>query len=321
MKKLILGILLFFCLYSCRDIESKEKLSTSPLKENAPYIYVLGIAQDGGFPQAGCKKSCCENAWKYDSLRRFVVSLAIIDPESKERWIIEATPDFSKQLKMLDDHFNPKDKYGISGFFLTHAHIGHYAGLMQLGREVMGAQNIPVYAMPRMNDYLKNNGPWSLLVDLKNIDLKLLKADSTVYLNSRISITPFLVPHREEFTETVGYLIKGAKHSAVFIPDIDKWEKWNRKIEDYIAKCDYAFLDATFYKEGEIPGRNMKDIPHPFVQESMKRFKTLDEEEKRKIYFIHFNHTNPLINRSDSSYKEVLKNGFNVAEQGRIFIL
>lgn len=291
--------------------------------QHEPHIYVLGIAQDGSYPQVGCKKQCCGKAWTNEvstsgeSIKRYVVSLTIIDPESGDRWIIDATPDFKEQLKMMDRHFPPKDKYGISGIFLTHGHIGHYTGLMQLGREVMGTQNIPVYGMPRMCDYLKTNGPWSQLVNLKNIDLKLLSADSAIQLNSRISITPFLVPHRDEYTETVGYIIQGPTYSVVFIPDIDKWEKWDRNIEDYIQKCDYAFLDGTFYNAEEIPGRNMKDIPHPFVQESMERFKSLPEQEKKKVYFIHFNHTNPLINLSDAS-SEVISNGFNIATQGMI---
>lgn len=312
--------LVILCCNACENRDSKQNVSvtTSGDVVDQPHIYVLGTAQDGGYPQAGCKKVCCEKAFTHDTLKRYVVSLAIVDPESGERWIIEATPDFREQLQMLDKHFPPNEKYGISGIFLTHAHIGHYAGLMQLGREVMGAQAIPVYGMPRMCEYLKNNGPWSLLLNLKNIEVRKIKADSTIQLNSKISITPFLVPHRDEFTETVGYLIKGPRYSAVFIPDIDKWEMWERNIEDYIHKSNYAFLDATFYGGGEIPGRNMKDIPHPFVQESMERFKSLNAEARKKVYFIHFNHTNPLINHIDTSSSAVVRNGFQLAEQGMV---
>ncbi len=332
--KLISRIVLIYCFFSflaCKNPNLKENASITISADeiDQPHIFVLGIAQDGGYPQAGCKKLCCERVFNNDTAKRNVVSLAIIDPESGERWIIEATPDFREQLKMLDKHFPPKlvlsgvegNKYGISGIFLTHGHMGHYTGLMQLGREVMGTQNIPVYGMPRMCDFLKNNGPWSQLVNLKNIDLRLMKADSTIQLNSRISVTPFLVPHRDEYTETVGYIIKGPTNSVVFIPDIDKWEKWDRDIEDYIQKCNYAFLDGTFYKEGEIPGRNMKDIPHPFVQESMQRFKSLPEKEKQKIYFIHFNHTNPLINHADTATAELIRNGFHIAKQGMLIEL
>eukprot|EP00957_Ditylum_brightwellii_P156501 11911053-Ditylum_brightwellii.AAC.1 len=64
------------------------------------------------------------------------------------------------------------------GIFLTHAHIGHYTGLMYLGREALGAVDVPVYAMPRMRSFLKNNGPWSQLVSLGNINIQNLEEKS-----------------------------------------------------------------------------------------------------------------------------------------------
>ena len=71
---------------------------------------------------------------------------------------------------------------------------------------------------------------------------------------------PFLVPHRDEFSETVGFEIKGENKTAVFIPDIDKWSKWNSDLKELIKRVDYAFLDATFYKNGEIPSRDMSEF-------------------------------------------------------------
>ena len=168
--------------------------------------------------------------------------------------------------------------------------------------------------MPRMVDYLTNNGPWSQLVDLNNIELKPIFKDSTIVLNERISVTPILVPHRDEFTETVGYLIKNNTKQALFIPDIDKWSKWDRNIVDYVQEVDIALLDATFFKNGEI-SRDMNEVPHPFAEESMKLFENLSDKDKRKVYFIHFNHTNPLLIDDSDAQKSVLKNGFNIARQ------
>ena len=102
----------------------------------------------------------------------------------------------------------------------------------------------------------------------------------------------------------------------MFIPDIDKWQKWDRDIKQMVKQHDYLFLDGTFYKDGELPGRNMSEVPHPFVQESMELFKDLSSAEKQKIWFIHFNHTNPLIDKSSNEYKEVKSKGFNVAVEG-----
>ena len=285
--------------------------------ENTPttaYVMVLGIAQDAGYPQMNCKKECCKQAWEKIDLQRTTSCLAIVDPISKEQWIIDATPNIKEQLQLL------KQKTGtekLDGILLTHAHMGHYTGLMHFGREVMGTDNLPVFAMPKMKNFLQENGPWSQLVKLENINIKALKSDSNFSLNERIKIKPFLVPHRDEFSETVGYEIMINNKSLIFIPDIDKWEKWETNISELIQKVDYAFLDATFYENGELK-RDMSEIPHPFAEESMALFSTLSDADKQKIHFIHFNHTNPLLIEGSTAQKEVLKKGFNIAKEGQI---
>lgn len=273
------------------------------------YIDVLGVAQDAGYPQADCAKECCTTLHEKDQKGAKVSCIGIVDETNKQSWMLDATPDFTQQLESLK-------KYGeLAGIFLTHAHIGHYTGLMYLGREAMGAKEMPVYVMPRMEQFISNNGPWSQLVKLGNVTLHSLRADSTIHLASGLQITPFLVPHRDEFSETVGYLIEGEK-KAVYIPDIDKWHLWERDILALIKEVDYAILDATFYANGEIPNRDMSEIPHPFVEESLALFQPLSRAEKEKIYFIHFNHTNPLLRKNSLAKQKVKSLGFHVAEEG-----
>jgi pyrroloquinoline quinone biosynthesis protein B len=317
MKRILL--ISFVFLFSCTSQKEENILSKSTSKVEIPntaYVMVLGVAQDAGYPQMNCKKDCCRAAWENPSLQRNTSCLAILDPTTNDQWIIDATPNIKEQLQLL------KSKTGtekINGVLLTHAHIGHYTGLMHLGREVMGTNKTPVFAMPRMKTFLEENGPWNQLVELKNISLQALKSDSTINLNENIKVTPFLVPHRDEFSETVGYKIMINNKSLIFIPDIDKWERWATDINELIQKVDYAFLDATFYKNGEL-SRDMSKIPHPFVQESMELFSTLTKTDKKKVHFIHFNHTNPLLIEGSSAKNEVLKNGFNLAKEGQIIV-
>ena len=193
--------------------------------------------------------------------------------------------------------------------------MGHYAGLMFLGHEAMGGKNIQVYAMPRMQGYLRSNGPWSQLVEFNNIVLQPLTHNKAVTL-AGMSVTPLLVPHRDEFSETVGYLIKGANKSALFIPDINKWSVWETEIAQIIQTVDYALLDATFYGDGELPGRDMSKVPHPLVTETMKALSGLSLEERNKVWFIHMNHTNPLLNPGSEEANTVRANGFNIAVEG-----
>ena len=304
MKYLYLSI----CLFLALSIAANGQDSI-----NNPYIVVLGISQDGGVPQAGTDHP----GWEDRERREKVVSLGIIDPKTSQRWMIEATPDFRVQLHMLNEEVSGESA-APDGIFLTHAHIGHYTGLMFLGHESMGADRVPIYAMPKMSSFLKGNGPWDQLVRYNNIVLHPLSSDSTIHLNSRLRITPIPVPHRQEYSEVVGYQIQGPEKSVLFIPDIDSWEEWDAwgvSIEDKIVEVDLAFLDATFFADGEIPGRDMSNFPHPFIRHSMERFKHLAKEQKAKVHFIHLNHTNPALIPGSNARVEVLEKGYQIAEE------
>ncbi len=320
MKSITYILLLFSLLFEIGCTHEEAPQQSPILKLETPFIQVLGIAQDAGFPQANCQKNCCQNVWNQPEKRKKVSCLSIVDPTTKTGWILDATPDFKDQLYLMENSV-PNEKITLGGVLLTHAHIGHYTGLMHLGREAMGAKKVPVYTMPRMKSYLENNGPWSQLVTLKNVELRALASDSTIVLNKNIKVTPLLVPHRDEFSETVGFLVKTAEKKALFIPDIDKWHLWKTDILALIKTVDVAYLDGTFFQNGEIPGRDMSEIPHPFIEESIAFFETLEAEDKRKVRFIHFNHTNPVLEEGSSAQKMVVEKGFGLAEEGAIFEL
>jgi pyrroloquinoline quinone biosynthesis protein B len=272
-----------------------------PQPAETPYAIVLGIAQDGGYPQAGCNRPDCIAAWRNPRLRRRVASLAIIDPQSQQRWLIDATPDFPSQLRTLDEAASRATGAPLlDGILLTHAHIGHYLGLAQLGREVLGAKSIRVYAMPRMRTFLETNGPWDQLVRLHNIELTPLAAGAEVTLNERIFITPLVVPHRDEYSETVGFLIRGPSRSILWLPDVDQWEKWQTRIEDVVARVDVAYLDGTFFDASELPGRDLREIPHPLMIDTMVRFAA--SPLRPRIRFIHLNQSNPLLRKTRPGY-------------------
>ncbi|MEN8845811.1 MAG: MBL fold metallo-hydrolase, partial [Candidatus Arcticimaribacter sp.] len=221
-------------------------------------LVVLGTAQDAGFPQIACKKNCCIDLWKTGETEA-VVSLGLIDTKHQKHYLFEATPNITQQLQTLNSVAGNASDFG--GIFLTHAHMGHYSGLLFLGKEALGGQSVPVYALPKMRQYLSNNGPWEQLISEKNIALQALTASKEETISEEIKVTPIQVPHRDEYSETVGYLIKGPNKTALFIPDIDKWERWEIPIESLIQQVDYAFLDATFFDGSELPNRDMAAIP------------------------------------------------------------
>ena len=280
---------------------------------NAQSLVVLGTTQDAGKPQIGCQKSCCKNLKD----RFLVSSLGVTDTKNKKNYLFDATPDITAQFDRLS---KINGVTSIDGIFLTHAHSGHYTGLMYIGKEGLNASKIPVYTMPRFSNYLTNNGPWSQLVTLGNIDLKPLQSEAPIRLDSALIVIPIVVPHRDEFSETVGFKIIGAKKSALYIPDIDKWRLWEKKIVEEVKSVDYAFIDGTFYEDGEI-NRPIHDVPHPFISETISIFKNEPLFVKQKIYFIHLNHTNPAHNKTSKQRIAVEKQGFHFATLGAQFIL
>ena len=278
------------------------------------YIQVLGIVQDAGYPHIGCEKDCCEQVSPGDY---FVSCLGLVDKTNNKRYLFDATPDIHNQINLLEKF---TDANLIDGIFLTHAHIGHYTGLMYLGREGLGGKNIMVYALKRMARFLTKNGPWDQLVKLNNISIQTISNKEFVKLSENIFVIPIKVPHRDEYSETVGYKIIGKSKKILFIPDIDKWDEWEKSIIEEVKLVDYAFIDGTFYNGSEL-NRDMREIPHPSIEETLQLFSNQPIVERNKIYFIHINHTNPILTNKNGIKDMVEGLGFNIAKRGLKFKL
>ncbi len=289
-------------------------LFTTPIYTQSEYIYILGNTQDAGMPHIGCKhKFCLDNFNKYEEF--YVTSIAVVNSDLNKYILFEATPDITHQLNYLKDNIFHKFLLP-KAIYITHAHIGHYTGLMYFGREALGSKNLLVKVLPKMSNFLKTNGPWSQLVELNNIQIQNTKFNVSNSELSSIDVTPIQVPHRDEYSETAGYIIKGKNKKALFIPDIDKWEKWDKNLINLVKDFDYLLLDATFYDSKEI-NRDISEIPHPLVFETINLLDSLSNEDKSKVYFIHMNHTNPMLNPNSNLSKSIINKGFNIARLGQ----
>ena len=285
-----------------------------PIHAQSEYIYILGNTQDAGMPHIGCKhKFCLDNFNKYEEF--YVTSIAVVNSDLKKYILFEATPDITYQLNYVKNNIF-QEFLLPEAIYITHAHIGHYTGLMYFGREALGSRNLLVKVLPKMSKFLKKNGPWSQLVALNNINIQKTKFDTSYSELSNISVIPIKVPHRDEYSETAGYIITGKNKKALFIPDIDKWEKWDKKLIDLVEDFDYLLLDATFYDPTEIK-RDISEIPHPLVSETINILDGLGDEIKSKVYFIHMNHTNPMLDPNSDLSKSVINKGFNIARLGQ----
>jgi pyrroloquinoline quinone biosynthesis protein B len=284
------------------------------VNSQSEYIYILGNTQDAGLPHIGCQHPFCEDSFNvYEE--HYSTSIAVVNSDLKKYILFEATPDITFQLNNLKK--NIFDEFLLpESIYITHAHIGHYTGLMYFGREALGAKDLMVRVLPRMSNFLQNNGPWSQLVDIKNIKIKEINFESSTNELDNITVTPVQVPHRDEYSETAGYIIEGKNKKALFIPDIDKWEKWDRDLSQLAREFDFLLIDATFYNSKEI-NRDISEIPHPIVTETIDLLSGLNIENRNKVYFIHMNHTNMMLDPNSELSKLVTSKGFNIARLGQ----
>ncbi|MFM7672581.1 MAG: MBL fold metallo-hydrolase [Bacteroidota bacterium] len=274
-------------------------------------LQVLGIMQDAGLPQLGCVKSCCVSDGKPRE-RVPVVSLGIIQSDVQKGVLIEATPDVVTQWQRFTQRNQGVEP---SSIFITHAHMGHYGGLLQLGREARNTKGVAVYGHSTLIDFLQRDQPWKQLVTLQNINLKPIPERESIRIGA-VSIQALRVPHRDEISATYAYLLEGPNKRILFLPDIDKWEKWSVSIDSLVGQVDYAFLDATFFDGNELPNRKLSEIPHPTVRETMERAASWPLSVRQKVYLIHFNHTNRLLQENSSASLEVKQVGFRIARVG-----
>lgn len=306
-------------------------LPTSPPAGSAtvtagPYALVLGVAQDAGVPQLAGDSPQDRAARRDPSRRRLVASLLIVDPAGGGRWLLDATPDLSEQVERAEGH--PPGRRPAPGrpplfdaIFLTHAHVGHYAGLLLLGREAYAAEAQRVVASPRMAEFLERNAPWELLLRLGHVRLERLEPERPLRLSDRLTIEALPVPHRGEYTDTMAYRVVGPSRSLLWLPDIDKWALWRRPLEEVLAGVDRAYLDGTFFGPDEVPGRAMAEIPHPFMVETLDRLAPLPASERRKVVFVHLNHSNPALDPASPERARLAREGTRVAEEMERFDL
>ncbi|MEM8885784.1 MAG: MBL fold metallo-hydrolase [Planctomycetota bacterium] len=230
------------------------------------FLRLLGIAQDAGVPHIGCRCARCEK-FRSDPLLPACVGIV----GERQTYLVDATPAIARQIEML-----PVFPESI---LLTHAHMGHIAGLLQLGKE---AWNRPttIYASPSLCGFLEANAPWNQL------PLACVQTIGDLELEPGLHVEWVPVQHRAENSDTHAFLIRGPQRTVLYLPDIDAWDD---DLESLLARCDVALLDGTFYSRDELPRH--ADVPHPPIEETLARL----GDQTSKVRFVHVNHTNRLL--------------------------
>lgn len=283
-------------------------------------IIVLGIAQDGGVPHAGCLCVNCRAARSDPARRHPPVSLGILSGERMA--MVDATDGFEEQLAMLWDR-NPQSKFHEAERFpapeavvLTHAHVGHYAGIWQFDRSVLAARSVGVTGPPETITMLRQHEPWKAIEHEGHIRFEPGVFNVPFALLPDVDVTMYPVPHRSEWgTDTAALAIRGPKRSLLYLPDIDRWDEWDRDLGATIQEFDVVMLDGCFWVAPPREG-----VPHPPITETMERLQHL-AGGRTQIIFTHINHSNPVLTPGSDESMEVYRRGFSIAAEGDVFEL
>jgi len=277
------------------------------------HAHLLGTAQDGGVPHAGCECLHCRTAWNDPSKRRLPASIGLQDTGTEVWFLVDATPALPEQMHRMSMHAPAAQ---LQGILLTHLHMGHYGGLLHLGREAMNARSLPLYATRSSIAFLMRNEPWKSLLTNGNLVPRELTPDREMILTPSLRATPIAVPHRAEFSDTMAFILQGPASRLLYLPDIDRWDTWDRNLRAIVDDVDVALLDATFFSPDELPGRAIAEIPHPLVADTIARLNGTACD----VRLIHLNHSNPL-NHDGPERDLVARAGFHVGEEGDTWTL
>lgn len=296
------------------------------MMEKQMIVQILGTAQDGGYPQLGCDCPNCQTVKTDVRLKRLPSSLGLFDCESNQSFIFDATPEFPEQLRLLNSKAKQLglSKSHFSGIFLTHAHLGHYTGLMYLGKEALNTKELPVYCTPAMAQFLENNSPWADLIKNKNIIPQIINPNEEVQIGN-LKVKSILVPHRNEHADTVGFLIQGKNKNFFYLPDLDHWDGFQSQFNQILSETDYIFIDGSFYDQFELAkfrNRDPLEVPHPPIAKTIKLFQEgIFKKSKAEIYFTHFNHTNQILSMTGEAKQFIKSSGFDTLSEGQLFII
>lgn len=289
-------------------------------------VIVLGSAQDGGFPQWDCNCVNCQLSRSGELRFRLRSSLALED-DLGNIIILDASPDLKHQVDVIgssrqrigricSDRVSP-----IDAILITHAHWGHVMGLLEFSA---GASfEVPVYCSPSVSSIIYASPVFRSLIDGDFIRIMEFKDNIPLEIvnyrgqKTYFKLEAFKVPHREDFTDTYGFKIFHKSSSITYIPDIKVLdEEIIRKIDD----TDFLFFEGTFYWDDELwrvskIKRTSKELGHIPIVESLLILRELEIDMK---YYIHLNHTNPVLRSGSDERRSVEDAGIKIVDDGLV---
>jgi len=236
--------------------------------------------------------------------------------------LIEASRSLPDQMRLWAESLDEEGVVRPDSVSLTHVHLGHVDGLGQFGKEVMGASNLPLYASSSVIAEMDKREAMEPFSPVQVVAMQGFEPSEGC--GFELVFVP--VPHRDEFADTHAIIVRGPSKTVLFLPDHDRWDSTLSEhdvetIREWLSGLgvDIALIDGSFWDSNELPGRDMSEIPHPTVSESLMRLGWRDERDP-EIHFIHLNHSNPLL-KHEREHDELTGMGWGVGWQGQHFSL
>lgn len=297
------------------------------------YIYVLGSAAGGGFPQWNCNCPNCHGVRTGTIQAKARTQSSIAVSENGTDWVLlNASPDIRQQLfefKAAQPARKLRDT-GITSVILMDSQLDHTTGLLTL-RE---GCPMNVWCTEMVHQDLTSGFPvfnmlkyWNGGLQYHEINpkqaFKIDGFENLEFLPLIIkSAAPPYSPHRNDphDGDNIALIIKDHKtqKQLFYAPGLGKIDD---QIMQIMQSSDCVMIDGTLWTDDEMQQTGVgtktgREMGHLYISGEGGSLSYLNQLNTPKKVLIHINNTNPILNENSSQFAELKANGVEVAYDG-----
>jgi len=297
------------------------------------YIYVLGSAAGGGFPQWNCNCPNCHGVRTGSIQAKARTQSSIAVSENGTDWVLlNASPDIRQQLfefKAAQPARKLRDT-GITSVILMDSQLDHTTGLLTL-RE---GCPMNVWCTEMVHQDLTSGFPvfnmlkhWNGGLQYNEINpkqaFKIDGFENLEFLPLIIkSAAPPYSPHRNDphDGDNIALIIKDHKtqKQLFYAPGLGKIDD---QIMQIMQSSDCVMIDGTLWTDDEMQQTGVgtktgREMGHLYISGEGGSLSYLNQLSTPKKLLIHINNTNPILNENSSQFAELKANGVEVAYDG-----
>lgn len=297
------------------------------------YIYVLGSAAGGGFPQWNCNCPNCHGVRTGTIQAKARTQSSIAVSENGTDWVLlNASPDIRQQLfefKAAQPARKLRDT-GITSVILMDSQLDHTTGLLTL-RE---GCPMKVWCTEMVHQDLTSGFPvfnmlkhWNGGLQYHEINpkqaFKIDGFENLEFLPLIIkSAAPPYSPHRNDphDGDNIALIIKDHKtqKQLFYAPGLGKIDD---QIMQIMQSSDCVMIDGTLWTDDEMQQTGVgtktgREMGHLYISGEGGSLSYLNQLNTPKKVLIHINNTNPILNENSSQFAELKANGVEVAYDG-----